>query len=72
EPPAAEDIEAARQRVGWHKLKLDDRTLTQPGGVYLDLSSIAKGFAVDKLAHLLEKAGISNYLVEIGGELRAS
>ncbi|MBD3651285.1 MAG: FAD:protein FMN transferase [Alcanivorax sp.] len=72
EPPAAEDIEAARRRVGWHKLKLDDRTLTQPGGVYLDLSSIAKGFAVDKLAHLLEKAGISNYLVEIGGELRAS
>ncbi len=72
EPPAAEDIEAARQRVGWQQLTLEDRTLTQPGGVYLDLSSIAKGFAVDKVALLLEKAGISNYLVEIGGELRAS
>ncbi len=72
EPPAAADIEAARQRVGWQKLKLDGRTLTQPGGVYLDLSSIAKGFAVDKLAKLLEQAGIGNYLVEIGGELRAA
>jgi len=72
EPPEADAIEAARQRVGWRKLSLRDRTLTQPGDVYLDLSSIAKGFAVDKLATLLKNAGIGNYLVEIGGELRAS
>ena len=37
----------------------------------LDLSSIAKGFAVDKLARFLESQGIGSYLVEIGGELRA-
>lgn len=37
--------------------------------VYLDLSSIAKGFGVDKAASVLEKHGIRNYLVEIGGEL---
>ncbi|WP_241373286.1 FAD:protein FMN transferase, partial [Escherichia coli] len=36
---------------------------------YLDLSSIAKGFGVDKVAGELEKYGIQNYLVEIGGEL---
>ncbi|QIM67110.1 thiamine biosynthesis protein ApbE [Mannheimia granulomatis] len=38
--------------------------------LYLDLSAIAKGFGVDKLAEYLEQIGVSNYLVEIGGELR--
>lgn len=36
----------------------------------VDLSSLGKGFAVDKLGQLLEAAGISRYLVEIGGEIR--
>jgi thiamine biosynthesis lipoprotein len=41
----------------------------QPGGVTLDLSSIAKGFAVDKVSASLHAHGIHNHLVEIGGEL---
>ncbi len=36
----------------------------------LDLSAIAKGYAVDKVAETVEQAGINNYLVEIGGEIR--
>ena len=36
----------------------------------VDLSAIAKGYAVDRVAQLLEARGISRYLVEIGGELR--
>ena len=39
-------------------------------GLRVDLSGIAKGFAVDKLAEHLERIGIEYYLVEIGGELR--
>ena len=38
--------------------------------LYVDLSAFAKGYGVDKLAELLDAAGIENYLVEIGGELR--
>lgn len=38
--------------------------------LYLDLSAIAKGFAVDEVADILQQAGISDYMVEIGGELR--
>ncbi len=72
EPPPQAEVDAARARVGWQKLALNGDQLTQPGGVYLDLSSIAKGFAVDKVAGVMEQAGIRNYLVEIGGELRAS
>ncbi|AWX16103.1 thiamine biosynthesis protein ApbE [Mergibacter septicus] len=39
--------------------------------LYVDLSSIAKGFGVDKVGEYLESIGINNYLVEIGGEIRA-
>jgi thiamine biosynthesis lipoprotein len=50
----------------------DGRRLLQPGGIRLDLSSVAKGYAVDRLAHCLEGRGLSHYLVEVGGELRGA
>jgi thiamine biosynthesis lipoprotein len=40
--------------------------------IHLDLAGIAKGFGVDQLARSLEQQGISNYLVGIDGEMRAS
>lgn len=46
--------------------------LLQPGGALLDFSSIAKGFAVDRLAWCLEQHGVRHFLVEIGGELRGA
>lgn len=70
-PPDALEIDAARARVGWQALLLSGNQLLQPGNVYVDLSSIAKGFAVDKIAGLLSTHGVNNYLVEVGGELRA-
>jgi thiamine biosynthesis lipoprotein len=48
------------------------RRILQPGGVQLDLSSVAKGYAVDRLARLLNKQGLHHYLVEVGGELRGA
>lgn len=71
-PPAAE-IEAALARVGWQRVRLDraNRRAYQPGGVRIDLSSVAKGFGVDQVARHLDRAGIADYLVEVGGELRA-
>ncbi|KGF78627.1 thiamine biosynthesis protein ApbE [Massilia sp. JS1662] len=50
----------------------DGRRLLQPGGLRLDLSSIAKGYAVDRLALRLERHGVRHYLVEVGGELRGA
>mgnify|MGYP000385225829 CR=1 FL=1 len=35
----------------------------------LDCSAIAKGFGVDAVARLLERKGIKNYMVDIGGEV---
>ncbi|KAA3657833.1 MAG: FAD:protein FMN transferase, partial [Calditrichaeota bacterium] len=40
-------------------------------GIYCDLSAIAKGYAVDAVADYLIDAGFANFLVEIGGEVRA-
>jgi thiamine biosynthesis lipoprotein len=72
--PDAQQIEASRSRSGWTKVSLDhvNRRIFQPGSVKLDLSSIAKGFAVDLVANYLEGAGLGNYLVEVGGELRGN
>tara|TARA_Y100001934_G_scaffold281778_1_gene392730 strand:+ start:1715 stop:2725 length:1011 start_codon:yes stop_codon:yes gene_type:complete len=72
EPPSEDEIRAAQTRVGWQQLLLNGNELLQPGEVYVDLSSIAKGFAVDKVAELLESQGLKNYLVEVGGELRGN
>jgi thiamine biosynthesis lipoprotein len=72
EPPTREAIDAARERIGWWRIKLDATThsLYQPGGVYLDLSSVAKGYSVDLVGRSLDAAGIDAWLVEVGGELK--
>jgi len=55
-------------------LDVDVRTrrVRQPGGLLLDLSSVAKGYAVDSLSRYLERNHIIHYLVEVGGELRGA
>ncbi|MFT3724063.1 MAG: FAD:protein FMN transferase [Hyphomonadaceae bacterium] len=54
----------------WRDIQLDAQQLraSQPGGVALDLSSIAKGYAVDLCAQRLRNLGIPSFLMEIGGE----
>lgn len=73
EPPSAATLQAARQRCGWRRIRLDPAIhgVWQPGGAYLDLSAIAKGYGVDRAAQALDGLGIAHYLVEVGGELRA-
>lgn len=70
--PDADEIAAAHARSGWSRLVLDaeNRSALQPGGISLDLSSIAKGFAVDEVMRALRRLGIAGLLVEIGGELK--
>ena len=48
------------------------RRARQPGGLQLDLSAVAKGHGVDRLARYLESQGIEHYLAEVGGELRGA
>lgn len=61
------------QRAQQHpQFDRDGGRLLQPGGVQLDLSSVAKGYAVDRLAWCLEQHGVRHYVVEVGGELRGA
>lgn len=71
--PSDDRIQEALSYVGYRHV----HTRRSPPGLkkdrpelYLNLSAIAKGYGVDKLAEHLESSGIENYLVEIGGELR--
>lgn len=70
-PPAAADIAAARAGAGWRRVEFDRarRSARQPGGLRLDLSSIAKGYGVDAAAQALRDRGVGDFLVEVGGEL---
>ena len=57
--------------AAWTQVLATPLVLFQPGGLILDLSAIAKGYAVDRMADVLEGAGLSQFLVEIGGEFVA-
>lgn len=73
-PPDADAIAAAQQRVGQDGVRLDGdhRRVMKLNDLAFDFSSLAKGYAVDKVAEWLLAQGIVNFMVEVGGELRLS
>ncbi len=72
--PDAAQLAAARQNVGWQFVTLDStaRTVTfaQPL-MRLDLGGIAKGYMLDEAARHLETAGVTQFLIEAGGDVIA-
>ncbi|GIU22512.1 FAD:protein FMN transferase [Shewanella schlegeliana] len=69
--PTSTEITKTLKFVGVDKIDLEDGVLSRSSNkVTINLSSIAKGFAVDAIATILEESNITNYLVDIGGELR--
>jgi thiamine biosynthesis lipoprotein len=71
--PEAAALEAARARVGWRKVEVDatkGRARKDPG-VRVDLSSLGKGRGVDRVAEYLDGRGVTNYLIDLSGKLRA-
>ena len=74
EVPSQASIEKARERVGYQYVIADsaNSTLTRNKPVFVDLSSIAKGYGVDQAAKALREAGIDNFMVEVGGEVLVS
>ena len=72
--PSDLQIIDAQQRVGHKKISIirrDKSVIKLLDGMYIDLSSLAKGYGVDILSNSLEKFEINNYMVEIGGEVKA-
>ncbi|SDR73036.1 FAD:protein FMN transferase [Christiangramia echinicola] len=59
--------------VGFDKINIkEERSIQKEDpSVYLDFNAIAKGYAIDVIAEYLESERVDNYLIELGGELRA-
>lgn len=69
-PPDQAVISALLAGPRWSDIRVEEGRLWQPGGLRLDLSAIAKGYAVDQVAQFLGAQGVFSHLVDIGGELR--
>lgn len=75
-PDSPPDDETIRQRlkfVGYRHLSVRHSPPAIKKDIpelYADLSAVAKGYGVDRVAEHLESIGIADYLVEVGGELR--
>lgn len=71
--PSDQEVSLIMQRVGMDNLKIEGDSVVKLKSISIDLSSIAKGDGVDKVAKLLEeKFKINNYFIEIGGEVRVA
>jgi len=71
--PTEQALQAARDAVGWEKVRvdyLDGVPRIDAGGTALDLSSIAKGYAVDRASYAVSALGHPDHMVELGGEVR--
>jgi thiamine biosynthesis lipoprotein len=70
-----EELQAIAERVGYEQLTLDEAagTVTKSrADLFCDLSAIAKGYGVDRLAEALLALGERDFMVEVGGEVRAA
>lgn len=70
--PSAEAIQAARVKVGWQHIGLDSiqKKLQRQTDIELNLSSLGEGVGVDALEKVLEKHGVSSYMISVAGTLR--
>jgi thiamine biosynthesis lipoprotein len=75
EAPSEDEISEVLKRIGYRNLEVRMKPPTlrkKRADLYLDLSAVAKGFAVDEVAKLLAHEGCRDSLVVIGGEIRAT
>lgn len=64
-------IDSLLQFVGYQHVKIENgKLIKEKPQMQLDFNAIAQGYSVDVIANFLEEKAVSDYLVEIGGELR--
>jgi thiamine biosynthesis lipoprotein len=73
-PPSEDAIASLMQQVGQDSIRMDGEAISvkKLTALSLDFSSLAKGYAVDRVATWLAQRGINRFLVEVGGEMRMS
>ena len=66
------NIDSLKQFVGMNKVRIAGRKIVKDNpGISLDMDGIAQGYSVDIVCQFFDMKGIKNYMVEIGGEVRA-
>ncbi|MCG6218424.1 FAD:protein FMN transferase [Vibrio furnissii] len=69
--PTDAELADRKANTGIHHLTVNGNSLSKDlPHLYVDLSTIAKGWGVDVVANYIESQGIHNYMVEVGGEIR--
>jgi len=71
-PPAAADVRARLKHVGWRHVKVDaakHTVMLDDPQTRIGLGGIAKGYAVDHAAKVLEDGGVASFYVQAGGDL---
>ncbi|NOH52451.1 FAD:protein FMN transferase [Vibrio coralliilyticus] len=69
--PTDEELAARKANTGIQHLTVEGNLLIKDiPNLYVDLSTIAKGWGVDVVADYIQSQGIQNYMVEVGGEMR--
>lgn len=69
--PDRAELDGLLERVDYARVSLSGSTLTLPEGMELDLGAVAKGYTGDVLMDLLEEAGVTSAIVELGGNVQA-
>lgn len=64
-------VDSVLHITGFKKVVFTENSVSLPKGMSLDLNAIAQGYTVDLIAEFLESKGVENYMVEVGGEVRA-
>ncbi|HLT50280.1 MAG TPA: FAD:protein FMN transferase [Aequorivita sp.] len=66
-------LDSLMKYVGFHKVKIksDGTILKEYPQIYFDFNAVAKGFGIDCLGRYLESKGVTDYLIELGGEILA-
>lgn len=68
--PTKYQLDSLRAIVGFHKVAMKGRRVVKRNPhTMLDCSAIAKGYGCDAVARFLERCGVKNYMVNIGGEI---
>lgn len=69
----AETLDSLMQYVGFHKVQLkpDGTIRKEHPQIYFDFNAVAKGYGVDIIGRYLDSKGITDYLIEVGGEILA-
>ncbi len=71
QPPTREQVEAELKRVDYRKIEIVPEGIKKhKPDIQCDFSAVAKGYAVDKVAELLDQFSFNSYMIEVGGEVR--